>query len=342
MSTCKKNANSEYEAPSKLIVATPEPTTKFGQWIYSTSPIINTFTALSLPVQFAKADDDQIKDNHCRLDISGDIHHYARYWGGGPGQGPKQSNYASVVAGGGGAFLHATHTDVGEITPNMLYPSRKDSHNEMIKQLLNPLNVWFGGYVWLAGAIIVLFLYFAATIPDSTWSILSSDDHAAFIPNMVRPCTEQACCNGDLLQRVQCSLSIESINTNNYSLHYFDFAFSLGLLAFLVYVIIQVRNNKTAISKASIQQWNWYRKRFLGFYVAFIGIKLLVTQLLNPVHPPYPAAASMLALLHLINAVAMLSYARLIADIMITRKKYLNISPDSKLKLSWKDENLPV
>ncbi len=339
-STCK-NIKGQIQTPKKLIVAMPEPTTKFGKWVNEGAAIIRSFSDLSLPANFRYADQGWLDNKLCRLDISGDIHHYARYWGNGIGEGPKQNNYASVISGGGGAFLHASHTDVGEITANQIYPSRKDSHNIMIKQLFNPVNIWQGGYVWLAGAVIALVLYFAATIPDSTRSIFSAVDEVTFVSNIARPCPTGSCCKEIFLQRIQCVLSIDNLNKKQYDQHFINFSFSLGLLLLLVSSILRIQENKIQIIRASASQWKKYKTRFLGIFSVVVLIKFLVIKFMSG-GPAYPAAASMLSLLYVVDALIILVYCRFLADLMIARGKYLNVAPDEDQILTWQDENSPV
>jgi hypothetical protein len=246
-----------------------------------------------------------------------------------------------VISGGGGAFLHASHTDVGEITANRVYPSRKDSHNIMIKQLFNPVNIWQGGYVWLAGAIISIVLYFAATIPDSTRSIFSAVDEVTFVSNVSRPCSAGNCCQETVLQRIQCALSIENLSTQQYNPHFLDFSFSLGLLLLLVSSILRLTDNKIQIVRASAKQWKNYKTRFLGIFSMVVLLKFLLINGASS-DPAYPAAASMLSLLYIVDALIILVYSRFLADLMIARAKYLNVAPDEDQILSWKDENIPV
>ncbi|HTU58483.1 MAG TPA: hypothetical protein VMF89_08615, partial [Polyangiales bacterium] len=85
----------------RLIVATPEPTTVFE----STEPgAAQAFADLRLPRPFAEQAPAFPEPEQLHLDLSGDVHHYARY------ADPEHPNYASVVAGGGSAFVHPTHT----------------------------------------------------------------------------------------------------------------------------------------------------------------------------------------------------------------------------------------
>jgi hypothetical protein len=158
----------------KLVVATPEPAAVFGQHANPNSEIASTFKKLNLWLPF-KNSIDGLPPQHCRLDLSGDVHHYVRYWGRDPiggDVGPVLRNYASVVCGTGGAFLHPSHTDFCSLPANKIYPDKSTSHHECTWRLLNPWHIARGGLVWLAAAIICLVLYFAATIPESTRSML--------------------------------------------------------------------------------------------------------------------------------------------------------------------------
>jgi hypothetical protein len=117
-------------------------------------------------------DGGKLSEEKCRLDLSGNVHHYAMYWG--PASdasdvsAPAASNYASVVAGLGGAFLHPSHTDVNEIEEQALYPSKEASRRAIAEEIFNPWNIWTGGYIWLLGFIIAAVVAFAATIPRSS------------------------------------------------------------------------------------------------------------------------------------------------------------------------------
>jgi len=93
-------------APKKLIVATPEPVTKLGKPTEPNAAIVQAYKDLELDPAFQK--NGGLAGDRCRLDISGDIHHYARYWGTGAvkrsdseSSGNDRPNYASLVAGGG-------------------------------------------------------------------------------------------------------------------------------------------------------------------------------------------------------------------------------------------------
>lgn len=230
--------------PAKLIVATPEPSTVFGKWASlkevdvivkngaddPKEQIAETFVSLGLEPSFISTKNGALIKDKCRLDISGDIHHYERYWGSTP-QDKKPSNYASVVAGGGGAFLHPSHTDINEVERRQVYPCRKDSHVLMTQKILNPLNIFRGGYIWLTGGIIAFMSYFALTIPQSTWSLFK------VIPDPLRPDKE----NGSLLSQIRGALDTPNFIGNAQccdTSFYYDLVyiiFFMGLLGFWLY-----------------------------------------------------------------------------------------------------------
>lgn len=156
----------ERHAPAKLIVATPEPTTVFGKHTSADANQSKTFAALGLELPFLK-DGEPMRAGRCRLDLSGDIHHYARHWGA-PRGSDDSSNYASVVAGGGGAFFHPTHTTIDEARPEVIYPPAEQSRVKVANELFKFWNIVRGGFVWLFGALIALVVFFAASFPSST------------------------------------------------------------------------------------------------------------------------------------------------------------------------------
>ena len=62
--------------PPKLIVATPEPTTVLGKLAKSDDKVAQAFKDLDLRRPFLH--DGFLPEGECRLDLSGDTHHYAR------------------------------------------------------------------------------------------------------------------------------------------------------------------------------------------------------------------------------------------------------------------------
>jgi hypothetical protein len=159
-----RNLNEKYQ-PTKLIVATPEPTTAFGKFADPDESQSKTFQALGLERPFLK-DGEPLPEGKCRVDLSGDIHHYARYWGPPPAS-ETSDNYASVMAGGGGAFFHPSQTNVHEVPQQVLYPRPEASRRETAKHLFDFRNIVKGGFVWLFGFIIAFGLFFTAYFPQS-------------------------------------------------------------------------------------------------------------------------------------------------------------------------------
>jgi hypothetical protein len=166
----------EMTKPRKLIVATSQPTTVFGKYAKPDSPLAEEFKGLELERPFLK-DAPKLDPGQCRLDLSGDVHHYARYWGPDssnlPGENQSADNYASVVAGIGGAFLHPSQTDVGEVEEQTLFPTKEKSRHAVAEQILNFWNLVTGGYVWLIGFVIAFIIYFGATIPQSSRQVVA-------------------------------------------------------------------------------------------------------------------------------------------------------------------------
>lgn len=180
-------------ALDRLIVATCAPTTVFGKFPdRDDEKSSRAFFQLGLPRPFIEQEklerDDKgnlkeplLREDQCRLDISGDVHQYARYWGpaepGAPrvrsSQRPDRRpasvpNYASVVSGIGGAFHHPTTTYKGEIEEHVLYPSETVSRREVSKQVFRFWNLINGGGVWLVGFLIVFILYCGLTFSQSS------------------------------------------------------------------------------------------------------------------------------------------------------------------------------
>jgi hypothetical protein len=125
-----------------------------------------------------------LKQGQCRLDLSGDVHHYARYWGPAAAgdcprkhsnaKRPSSDHYASVVSGSGGAFHHPSTTYNDEICEQVLYPPEKASRAAVADQLFKFWTVWSGGYVWLAGFIIAFVLYYGAAVPQSSRQFINN------------------------------------------------------------------------------------------------------------------------------------------------------------------------
>ncbi|HEX8072438.1 MAG TPA: hypothetical protein VF546_21000 [Pyrinomonadaceae bacterium] len=177
--------------PAKLVVATPEPTTVNRRRAKPEDKTPQALRALGLDNPYLRdgelwdTDAAQREGNGqtCRLDISGDTHHYARYWGpttttqastaavasstppvASGAAAAARGNYASLVSGSGGAAVSPTHTAAGEkderVEPRVTYPDEAQSRKMVADRIFNPWTVFRGGNVYLFGVIIsaVIFL----------------------------------------------------------------------------------------------------------------------------------------------------------------------------------------
>ncbi len=188
--------------PKKLILATPEPTTVFGK---KSLPAEKTTSYLKIITEalgfeqpflndggFVKSpgnsgDENETGKGLCRLDLSGDVHHYARYWGnntrGFRNERFASNSYASLVAGGGGAFFDTTSTLIGnvydqqgkrlkdkygkktegEIPPQEVYPREPDTTASTTDKIFDLWNIRKGGYIQHAGIVFSLLFFFFLT-----------------------------------------------------------------------------------------------------------------------------------------------------------------------------------
>lgn len=147
--------------PERLILATPSPALAFGAAVPHASHVAATESlGLRLPrVPLAPGAGAQPT---YRLDLSGDIHHYARYY-------PRAGNehYGSVVAGLGGAFHHPSFSRATgspqRLEPVKLFPSEQDSRRSVADQLLSTKSAWYGSWARVFPLVITIILGFAAT-----------------------------------------------------------------------------------------------------------------------------------------------------------------------------------
>ena len=177
--TCDEKC--EGKPPDKLIVATAEPTTVLGKRADPKGRLAQSFKDLRLECPFLFLPGEELPAAKCRLDLSGDTHQYARYWGPESNldstenqkkEAPAARNYASVVSGLGGAFLHPSHVNVGEVKENVVYPSPDESRRVTYARLFDVLNLLRGGYVAALGAFMGLMIFFAATVPLSSKTVV--------------------------------------------------------------------------------------------------------------------------------------------------------------------------
>jgi len=350
-------------APKKLIVATPEPVTKLGKYTEEDAEIVRAYEDLELEPAFLERNKGGLPGNQCRLDISGDIHHYARYWGtsalkqsDSPPSGNDRPNYASLVAGGGGAFLHASHSDVGDVPHAAIYPSRRDSHNLMLERLLNPYNIYRGGYVFVAGAIVAMATYFAAAIPDSSWSALQ---WLTRIGNGQRPCGDPARCaaDSDLLERIQWALRIPGEISAQYTFPaLLDLLFATALVGVLIYLafktrkdylVFRTRTDSEKLTQDQLDEWNntrvsWIRGddgdgprqprilRRMVFVLLWVAAPVVLSSVFPLTAIPPAFFASFMVFLFLGVLIAGLVLCRYVSDVLIALKKYLERQPDEQ------------
>jgi hypothetical protein len=191
------NDDDEVIPPRKLIVATSSPSTIFGKVAndedFKATKALKELFGESQPFfpnkradgtyDFSTAGDACIEPGHCRLDISGDVHHYARYWGPATGKAareksqspaPSAKSYASVVSGLGGAFHHPSNTYDDELQEQVLWPTEKQSREAVGPETFNFWSIRTGGYVWLFGFIIASVIYFALSVTQSSRQDLSN------------------------------------------------------------------------------------------------------------------------------------------------------------------------
>lgn len=107
---------------------------------------------------------DELGDHvKCRLDLSGDVHHYARYGAETLADGIPAHQYAGVVSGAGGAFLHPTWFDAQTgkqpFTPRRKYPTPQQCTAELACGLLSFVKMVVSGQAWILAGLIALAIY---------------------------------------------------------------------------------------------------------------------------------------------------------------------------------------
>ncbi|HEY4243107.1 MAG TPA: hypothetical protein VGM88_25015 [Kofleriaceae bacterium] len=146
--------------PAKLVLATPEPALVNGAR-GGVCATIETACA-DLGIEPPNAPDCwPAGGGKARVELSGDTHNYQRYYG--TGAAP----YASIVSGGGGAFMHPTSIDFGRAVAEAKYPSPEKSHKAVGAKALNPLNVLRDGFGVFIGAALAMILYHSAACVGS-------------------------------------------------------------------------------------------------------------------------------------------------------------------------------
>ncbi|MGH8549450.1 MAG: hypothetical protein ACRERU_12795 [Methylococcales bacterium] len=331
-SSPRENANdSVYTPPNKLIVATPEPSTSYRRWTDDQAELVKTFQSLGLDCAFLERNDGRLSDpdSQCRLDLSGDIHHYARYWGRGADRDrtlQARDNYASVVAGGGGAFLHPTHTHGAGITESRLYPDLSQSLSLFVSRLLNPWNIARGGYIWAVGGLLALLLYFAGTVPDSTWSLVPivSDDS--------RPLSLQATGKPEIsiLAAIQKDLKVKELKADAQTIGAIPYIPDLLIAATIICLFSYWAKRflcRTAGHSFEIKNWKTLKKSLgLGALLAIALVMNLIFWIKESIPPPL--LASLLGILFIAGGILAVVVNRLYTDLVLARFKSLPDADD--------------
>jgi predicted ATPase len=142
------------QRPERLILATPSPAIAFH------GPIAKPHhrevcESLQVELPSLPVEPNTRVSPRARLDLSGDIHHYARYYPAG-----EVGHYGSVVSGLGGAFHHPSFTRASgagpKIEPVTEYPSPRESREQVGAELLKLFSTQRGS--WASFLLIVLTL----------------------------------------------------------------------------------------------------------------------------------------------------------------------------------------
>jgi hypothetical protein len=105
-----------------------------------------------------------------RLDLAGDTHNYQRYDLGAETVAPGGKRI-TVVAGGGGAFLHPTHNMPGPLPVQTTYPTPEDSRR-LSMELLNPMAMYRAGMVAYLLVILHVVVLWRLVAPQQAWSFI--------------------------------------------------------------------------------------------------------------------------------------------------------------------------
>lgn len=159
----------QLETPHKLILCTPSPTIVFSH-VHVRPHHAESLKALHIPV--AHEPGAELPDGRSRLELAGDIHHYARY--------QEHERVCSVVSGLGGAFHHPSFTKVGRRKPAALFPSPDESLNAITPGLLSFRSLIAGSYIRIILALMALLLGLASLASGGAGWLLSK--HTGLLP----------------------------------------------------------------------------------------------------------------------------------------------------------------
>jgi hypothetical protein len=147
------------QLPERLIVATPSPAIVFGAMIPDDNHVA-AMAALEIPLPTVPVAAGTTAPAY-RLDLSGDVHHYARYY---PRDGVPA--YGSVVSGLGGAFHHPSFTRASctdqRVEPVREYPACPESRTQIADHMLTWMSAWFGSWARVIPFVLTLTCGFAA------------------------------------------------------------------------------------------------------------------------------------------------------------------------------------
>lgn len=154
------------QPPRKLVTLTHFPPAAMGRIESADGPVAATFAAVGLRRPFLPPH-EPLPPGYARLDLAGNVHHYERY------DPTRRSSYASVVAGTGGAFLHPSDIDYGELPREVVFPSAARSARLMARRLFSPGLVLSGGYVAFWAGVVSAMMVLCAGIDPGTRAFVS-------------------------------------------------------------------------------------------------------------------------------------------------------------------------
>jgi hypothetical protein len=154
----------------------------------------------------------------------------------------------------------------------------------MLKRLLNPRNIFNGGYVFVAGAIVAAATYFAAAIPDSSWS---ASHWLTRISNGQRPCGDQPRCtrirswsafNGHWASRRDAHPHPGETTAQYTLLLLLDVLFGTAL-AVLIYLAFRTRTDSDKLAQAGLEEWHSTRVRWMAFVLLWLAAPFVLSSL---------------------------------------------------------------
>jgi hypothetical protein len=149
------------QLPERLILATPSPAIAFGA-VIPDDKHRKALEDLKIPLPAVPLAPGAAPTPRYRLDLSGDVHHYARYY-------PRDriATYGSVVSGLGGAFHHPSFTRASStkqrVEPVREYPTCPESRTRIADNMLTWMSAWFGSWARVIPFVLTMVCGFAAT-----------------------------------------------------------------------------------------------------------------------------------------------------------------------------------